>query len=112
MTEVTVAALQLALNSPDEGENIDAVAALVEEAARKGAQIILPPELFSGCYFCKAEDEALFALARPVSEHHSVLAMQAVAASQAGPTRKTWRSRPPRALRVRSTAPAEGTVSS
>jgi N-carbamoylputrescine amidase len=63
MTKVTVAALQLALGSPDEG-----------------AKIVLPPELFSGPYFCKVEDEALFALARPTAEHPSVVAMQALAA--------------------------------
>ena len=79
MTTVTVAALQLALGSPDEAENIAAVSALVEQAAAKGAQIILPPELFSGPYFCKVEDEALFALARPTAEHPSVIAMQALA---------------------------------
>jgi len=80
MANVTVAALQLALGSADEKENIAAVASLVEEAASKGAQIVLPPELFSGPYFCKAEDEALFALARPVAEHPSVIAMRELAA--------------------------------
>jgi len=80
MTAVTVAALQLSLNSPGEAENIAAVSALVEKAAAQGARIVLPPELFSGPYFCKAEDEALFALARPVAEHPSVIAMQKLAA--------------------------------
>jgi len=80
MTEVTVAALQLPLGSADEQENIAAVSALVEEAAGRGAQIVLPPELFSGPYFCKVEDEALFALARPTLEHPSVKAMCALAA--------------------------------
>lgn len=80
MTRITVASLQLALNASDEGENIAAVSALVEEAAGKGAQIILPPELFSGPYFCKVEDEELFALARPTAEHPSVLTMQKLAA--------------------------------
>ncbi|TDW62805.1 N-carbamoylputrescine amidase [Novosphingobium sp. PhB55] len=80
MTEITVAALQLALNSADEGENIAAVSALVEEAAASGAQIVLPPELFSGPYFCKVEEEELFALARPTAEHPSVIAMKALAA--------------------------------
>lgn len=79
MTMLTVAALQLALGSSDETENIAAVSALVEQAAAQGAQVILPPELFSGPYFCKVEDEALFALARPTLEHPSVLAMQALA---------------------------------
>ncbi len=80
MTQVTVAALQLDLSSHDERENIDAVSALVEEAAGKGAQIVCPPELFSGRYFCQVEDEALFALARPVAEHPSVVAMRKLAA--------------------------------
>ncbi|WDF72091.1 N-carbamoylputrescine amidase [Novosphingobium sp. KACC 22771] len=81
MTErtITVAALQLALGSQDEAQNIAATVALVEEAAGKGAQIILPPELFSSPYFCTVEDEALFALARPAAEHPSVIAMQELA---------------------------------
>ena len=79
-TTLTVAALQLPLGSSDEAENIAAVSALVEQAAAQGAQLILPPELFSGPYFCRVEDEALFALARPTAEHPSVIAMQALAA--------------------------------
>ncbi|WP_232493971.1 N-carbamoylputrescine amidase [Novosphingobium kaempferiae] len=78
--QITVAALQLALGSADEQENIAAVSALVEDAAGKGAQVVLPPELFSGPYFCKVEDEAIFATARPTAEHPSVIAMKALAA--------------------------------
>ncbi len=81
MTTLTVAALQLPLGSLDEATNIAAVAALVEQAAGQGAQVVLPPELFSGPYFCKTEDEALFALARPAAEHPAVTAMQALAHS-------------------------------
>ena len=81
MTKVTIAALQLALNCADEAENIAAVSALIEQAAAGGAQIVLPPELFSGPYFCKDEDEARFALARPTAQHGAVIAMQALAAS-------------------------------
>ena len=79
MAEVTVAALQLALGSEDEAENIAAVSALVEDAAGKGAQIVLPPELFSGPYFCRQEDESLFELARPAKEHPGVIAMRDLA---------------------------------
>ena len=78
---LTVAALQLALGAADEAENIAAVAALVEQAAGQGAQVVLPPELFSGPYFCQVEDEALFALAWPTAEHPAVVAMQKLAAS-------------------------------
>ena len=76
---LTVAALQLALNAPDEAANIAAVAALVEVAAARGAQVVLPPELFAGPYFCSEEDEARFALARPLGESPSVRAMQRLA---------------------------------
>ena len=76
---ITVAALQLPLPGPVQ-PNIEAVSALVEEAAGQGAQIILPPELFEGPYFCQVEDEELFAAARPTAEHPSVIAMQALAA--------------------------------
>ncbi|WP_380875310.1 N-carbamoylputrescine amidase [Sphingomonas sp. DBB INV C78] len=78
MTELTVAALQLAL-SDDVETNIKAVSELVREAASKGAQVILPPELFEGHYFCQVEDEGLFTRAKPTASHPSVLAMQKLA---------------------------------
>ncbi|MDZ7589071.1 MAG: N-carbamoylputrescine amidase [Parasphingorhabdus sp.] len=80
MTEraLAVAALQLQLNA-DQADNIAAVSDHVAEAAAQGAQIILPPELFAGPYFCKTEDEALFALAAPLAESRPVKAMQKLA---------------------------------
>ena len=77
--QITVAALQLELQAADEKDNIAAVAAGVEDAAQRGAGIILPPELFAGPYFCKHEDEALFALAYPLAESPSVAAMRHLA---------------------------------
>ncbi|PVE51687.1 N-carbamoylputrescine amidase [Arthrobacter sp. TPD3018] len=78
MTEITVAALQLAFSN-DIDANIANVSRLVREAAGQGASVILPPELFEGEYFCRVEDEGLFANAAPVGEHKAVLAMQALA---------------------------------
>lgn len=78
MTEITVAALQLPLGG-GLAENIDAVSDLVTHAADKGADIILPPELFEGPYFCQVEDECLFATAHPTAEHPSVRAMAKLA---------------------------------
>jgi N-carbamoylputrescine amidase len=78
MTQITVAALQLAFGSDIE-RNIANVSRLVREAASQGAQVILPPELFEGEYFCRVEDEGLFASAKPVGEHRAVLAMQDLA---------------------------------
>ncbi len=79
MSTLKVAALQLELSREDEADNIAAVAELVVEAAGKGAQVILPPELFSGPYFCREEKDEFFALARPTMEHPSVVAMQKLA---------------------------------
>lgn len=78
MSHLAVAALQLSLDG-DEASNIAAVSEQVNEAANQGAQVILPPELFAGPYFCKTEDEALFALARTVDDSAPVAAMQKLA---------------------------------
>src|SRR4051794_1316654 len=79
MTRLTVAALQLAFTD-DTVANSRAVGDLGRGAAGKGAEVVLPPELFEGPYFCRVEDESLFANARAASEHPSVLAMQELAA--------------------------------
>ena len=47
MSQITVAALQLGFTS-DIDRNIAAVSRLVHEAVARGAQVILPPELFDG----------------------------------------------------------------
>jgi len=73
-----VAALQLALGG-DLDANLNAVAPLVREAAARGAQVVLPPELFEGPYFCQVQDDAHFATAQPVGKHRAVAAMQALA---------------------------------
>ena len=79
MSEVTVAALQLAFTDRVD-DNIAAVTELVREAAGKGAKLILPPELFEGHYFCRTQDEGHFSRALPAGEHPVVLAMQKLAA--------------------------------
>ena len=48
---ITVAAIQTSYG-PDMKANIDKTAAFVREAARAGAQVVLPSELFQGIYFC------------------------------------------------------------
>ena len=47
MTQMTVAALQLAF-SEDLEENVRNVAELVREAAGRGAKVVRPPELIEG----------------------------------------------------------------
>ena len=78
MTTLTVAALQLAFTD-DIDTNIRNVSELVREAHGRGAQVVLPPELFEGLYFCRTEDESLFANARPTNAHPAVIAMQELA---------------------------------
>jgi len=81
MTKVTVAALQLAF-SEDRADNIEMVASHVVKASARGAKIILPPELFEGPYFCRVEEEELFARALPVDEHPAVQEMRKVAKAE------------------------------
>jgi N-carbamoylputrescine amidase len=78
MTQIHVAALQLAFTDDSEA-NIAAVAKLVREAAGRGARLVLPPELFEGPYFCRTQEEGHFARALPVGKHPAVLAMQGLA---------------------------------
>lgn len=47
-------------------QNLSAAADAVAEAAGRGAEIVLLPELFTGPYFCQREDAALFDLAEPI----------------------------------------------
>ena len=75
----TIGVLQAPLNDTVEA-NIERISNLVRDAAGQGAQIILPPELFQGPYFCKTQEEHWFAQAYPATEHPCVLAMQALAA--------------------------------
>ncbi|MBL9018077.1 MAG: N-carbamoylputrescine amidase [Myxococcales bacterium] len=77
--KVTVAALQTAL-SDDVAENVERVTAMVRAAAGKGANIILPSELFEGHYFCRTQNEADFARARPADKHPTLRHFQALAA--------------------------------
>jgi N-carbamoylputrescine amidase len=75
---VTVAALQTSYGH-DLKANIAKTEALVRDAAKKGAQIILPSELFQGIYFCTRQDPKWFETAHPVDTHPCVLALKTVA---------------------------------
>jgi N-carbamoylputrescine amidase len=70
-----VAAIQTRFTD-DLKTDVARVVALVEEAAARGAQVVLPPELFQGHYFCRTEDEEHFARAFPLEEHPAVDAMR------------------------------------
>jgi N-carbamoylputrescine amidase len=69
--KITVAALQAALGASRQ-ENVARVTALVREAAARGAQVILPSELFEGPYFCREEKEAYFDWARPAEDNPTI----------------------------------------
>jgi N-carbamoylputrescine amidase len=78
MRQISVAGLQLAFTGERDAD-IAATASAVKRAAAGGAQVILPPELFEGHYFCRHEDENLFANALPLGQHPAVQAMQETA---------------------------------
>jgi N-carbamoylputrescine amidase len=52
--------------APDPDTNLRKTLALVEQAARDGAQIICTQELFRSQYFCQSEDHANFKLAETI----------------------------------------------
>jgi N-carbamoylputrescine amidase len=75
---VTVGAVQLACSWDREG-NIVRADRLVRQAAARGAQIILLPELFETPYFCIEQDTRHLALARTAAESPAVRHFAAVA---------------------------------
>jgi N-carbamoylputrescine amidase len=79
MSKLTVAALQAPFGGTV-AENVATVEALVREAAARGAQVVLPPELFEGPYFCKQQREEFFAWAHPLEGHPTVGRMRLLAA--------------------------------
>jgi N-carbamoylputrescine amidase len=52
--------------SPRADENLARGTAMIREAAGRGANLVLLPELFLAQYFCQREDVALFDLAEPI----------------------------------------------
>jgi len=62
---VTVGLVQMRC-TPRPQENLKKGLALVEKAARQGANIVCLPELFRSLYFCQSEDHRQFALAEPI----------------------------------------------
>ncbi|KAA0251966.1 MAG: N-carbamoylputrescine amidase [Acidobacteria bacterium] len=75
---VTVAAVQCALGGSAE-ENVARVESLVRKAAGRGAQVVLPPELFEGPYFCREERDVFFSWARPVEGNPTIGRLAALA---------------------------------
>jgi N-carbamoylputrescine amidase len=75
---VTFGAVQCALGGSVE-ENVAKVERLVREAAKRGATVILPPELFEGPYFCREERDRFFAWARPAEGHPTIARFSALA---------------------------------
>ncbi len=78
MGQVTVAAVQMYCNRSGE-ENRETADRLVREAAARGAQVILLPELFETWYFCQERNYDSYGLASTVSENPAVLHFQSLA---------------------------------
>jgi N-carbamoylputrescine amidase len=75
---LTIAAIQSSY-SDDMAANIAKTQAFVREAARQGAEVVLPSELFQGIYFCSRQDPRWFATAYPPGEHPCVSALARLA---------------------------------
>ena len=75
---LSVAAIQTSYGG-DMDANIRKTADFIRQAAARGAQVILPSELFQGPYFCVAQEERWFATAYPWREHPCVTAMSPLA---------------------------------
>ncbi|CAM4227684.1 N-carbamoylputrescine amidase [Streptococcus penaeicida] len=71
MRTVAVAAIQMACQA-DVSENIKNAEKLVRQAAEKGAQLILLPELFERPYFCQERQYDYYQFAESVEENQAI----------------------------------------
>jgi N-carbamoylputrescine amidase len=77
-SEITIAAIQSDFTD-DLAINVSRISELVREAASRGAQFILIPELFEGHYFCREQNARHFDRARPAQGHPTLAHFQQVA---------------------------------
>jgi len=75
---LTVAAIQTSYGL-DMQANIAKTEGFIREAAKRGADVILPSELFQGIYFPTQQNPKWFATAYPAEQHPAVLALQRLA---------------------------------
>ena len=75
---LSVAAIQTSYG-PDLKNNIAKTEGFIREAAKVGAQVILPSELFQGIYFCTEQNPKWFETAYPAAEHPCVIALKKLA---------------------------------
>ncbi len=78
--QVSVAAIQLAVEGWDREANVAHAEQMVRDAAARGAQVILLPELFELPYFCTEQEGRYLLLAEPISENPTVARFRKVAA--------------------------------
>jgi N-carbamoylputrescine amidase len=52
--------------SPEPDDNVERAVEYVQEAAKRGAEVICLPELFKTQYFCQREEHSFFDLAEPI----------------------------------------------
>jgi len=64
-TSVAIGLVQMAM-APDPAANVAKARRAIADAARRGARIVVLPELFASPYFCQVQDPARFELAESV----------------------------------------------
>ena len=77
---ITVAAVQMASGDWDLQRNVDRAEGLIREAARRGANLVVCPELFMTPYFCLDQNAAHLELAEPFEGHPRLAHFAALAA--------------------------------
>ena len=73
MSKIKAACLQFSMTE-EPGENLGKALSLAGEAAKEGARIILPPELFERPYFCQERRYEYYEYALPTEENPAVQA--------------------------------------
>ncbi|MES2071911.1 MAG: N-carbamoylputrescine amidase [Pseudomonadota bacterium] len=69
---ITVAAIQMPSSDWNQETNIERATSLIRQAAAKGANLVVCPELFMSPYFCIDENSGHFDLAEPLEDNEKL----------------------------------------
>ena len=100
---VTIGLPQLRIGTDPE-QNLTAAIEKIRDAARRGANIVCTPELFTSPYFCQVEDHSFFRLAQPVPGPATERLSAAVRSCNSWNRRSFWMAMTAWAAKVRSSS--------
>lgn len=78
MRSITLGVIQMSMGE-SQSQNLEKAIALIKNAAKAGANLVLLPELFYLPYFCKSQKDEFLLLSQPLEKHLVITQLQKIA---------------------------------